>query len=209
MTIETASGRRRRRTPDVLRQEALDAAHRVLVQGGPAAVTLQAIAGEMKLAHGTLTHHFGTIANLQAMLVDRLVAEILDAVRTGVSDLRRGLIDEVALIDMIFDRFEESGAGRLFGWLAAQRDPHLASLFAQFRSLLVDLEAPARGRAVLGAAELPGVIARIVNAAFAASLIGDPLGAALGLPARFTRDGLAADLRAERRVARPPRIVRG
>ena len=74
MTIEPP--RRRRRHPDELRSEAVGAARDILERFGPAAITLQSVAGALGMAHGSITHHFGTAANLQAAVADVLIEQL-------------------------------------------------------------------------------------------------------------------------------------
>ena len=75
MTIEPP--RRRRRHPDELRSEAVGAARDILERFGPAAITLQSVAGALGMAHGSITHHFGTAANLQAAVADDIIESAL------------------------------------------------------------------------------------------------------------------------------------
>ena len=70
MTIAMISARRRRRQPDELREEAIAAALGILVADGPGAITLQSVAAALGMTHGSITHHFGTAANLQAAVAD-------------------------------------------------------------------------------------------------------------------------------------------
>lgn len=201
MTILDASPRRRRRHPDELRGEAIAAARRLLLADGPSAVTLQGVARALDMAHGNITHHFGSAANLQAVLADALIADLLAAVSTGTRRLRSGAIDEADLVDLVFDTFEESGVGRLIGWLAAQRSGQLDTLYRRFGQASRDLsEAPDDG-AILTDAALSPVIANIVIAALGASLIGPGMSAALGLPPTFTRAQVTADFVRQRRAA--------
>ena len=49
---------RRRRSPDEARREALVTARALLIEGGPNAVTLKAVADEIGVTHVNLIHHF-------------------------------------------------------------------------------------------------------------------------------------------------------
>ncbi len=175
-------------------------ARQILLTDGPGGLTLQGVAAAAGMAHGNITHHFGSIGNLQAELADALIGELVEAVRVGVVDLRCGVIDERELVDLVFDRFENTGIGRLFGWLAAQAHPQLSSLYEKFQLLLANLESEEAGDSSLRSGELPGVISTVLIAALGASLIGRDLASALKLPSTFTRSTIASGL-IERRAA--------
>ena len=197
MTIAVAT-RRRRRTPDELRREAIAAARHLLATEGPAAVTLQGVAAELAMAHGNITHHFRSAANLQAALADEMVSDILVAVRSGVEHLRAGTLDERDLVDMVFDAFETTGVARLLGWLAAQNSPHLDGLYARLGDLAQELGAGDPPGTRVAAADLPAIVCEVVLAALGCGLMGTPLARALGLPADTARQQAAAILAARR-----------
>ena len=202
MTISQSQERRRRRAPEVIRKEAIAVARHILVSDGPSAVTLQSVAGALGMAHGNITHHFGSAANLQAALADTLIADLLTTVVSGTGDLRAGVISEADLVAIIFDVFEESGVGRLFGWLAAQGSPHLAPLYSRLGRLPDVLASDSQDDSAFTADELPAVIATLVVSALGASLIGRELSDSLDLPWSFMRTHAAADLSARRVTAR-------
>ena len=51
---------RRRLSPEESREAALDAARALLVESGPQAVTLKAVAGRIGRTHSNLLHHLGS-----------------------------------------------------------------------------------------------------------------------------------------------------
>ncbi len=53
---------RERLTPQESRAAALEAARRLLIERGPQAVTLKAVAAEIGKTHANLLHHFGSAA---------------------------------------------------------------------------------------------------------------------------------------------------
>lgn len=198
MTITIDTKRRRRRQPEELRLEAIAAARQILLNDGPAAITLQSVAGALNMAHGNITHHFGSVANLQAALADTLMADLISAVRSATTSLRAGIIDEPDLVDLVFDAFEQNGSGRLIAWLAAQNSAQLAILYERFGRLPAELFEGEPSGAVLEPDDLPPLVASIVISALGASLIGDGMSDALGLPRTFMRARLAADLALQR-----------
>ena len=187
MTIAFDSTRRRRRQPDEVRTEAIAAARQLLVAGGPDAVTLQSVAAALNMAHGNIAHHFGSAANLQATLADTLIADMLTAVREGTNRLRAGAITEGDLVDLVFDRFESQGIGRLIGWLAAQGNDQLETMYERLGKVPAELSETTAAGSVLTPEALPKVIAIIVMAGLSASLIGRGMLSALDLPANFSR----------------------
>lgn len=197
IAIET---RRRRRAPEEVKAEAIAAARRLLAAEGPAAVTLQAVAAELGMAHGNITHHFRSAANLQAMLADKMVGDILKAVRSAVEHLRAGTLDERDLVDMVFDAFETTGVARLLGWLAAQQSPHLDALYVRLGGLAQELGAGDPAGTWVAADDLPAIVCDVVLAALGGGLIGTRLSPALGLPADYPRQQAAAQLAARRKL---------
>src|SRR4051812_50024497 len=59
---------RARLSPEASRTAALEAARDLLLESGPQAVTLKAVAARMGRTHANLLHHFGSAAGLQAEL---------------------------------------------------------------------------------------------------------------------------------------------
>ena len=57
------------------RSAALEAARRLLLEQGPQAVTLKAVAAEIGRTHANLLHHFGSAAGLQAELARSIGAQ--------------------------------------------------------------------------------------------------------------------------------------
>src|ERR1044072_3987451 len=102
---------RRRLSPEESRDAALEAARALLLEAGPQAVTLKAVAARIGRTHANLLHHFGSAAGLQkalaASIADSVSAKIVAAVvrAPGNYHARR----EVA--DLLFDAFGKGGAG--------------------------------------------------------------------------------------------------
>ena len=55
---------RRRRSPELAKQEIMDAAERVFVEFQPDQVGLKDVAREAGVSHALITHYFGTFANM-------------------------------------------------------------------------------------------------------------------------------------------------
>jgi AcrR family transcriptional regulator len=109
---------RRRRSADEARSEALAAARKLLIERGPDAVTLKAVADELSVSHTNILHHFGTAGELQSELMSAMVRDLATALMGAVEHLRSDAAAPRALIDMVFDAFDRGGAGRLAAWIA-------------------------------------------------------------------------------------------
>ena len=116
---------RERLTPEESRAAALEAARRLLIEQGPQAVTLKAVAAAIGKTHANLLHHFGSAAGLQAALAGL----ISDA---GLRRHRRGGASAPAPARPIRSRSSTApstpsareGAGALAAWmiLSGNRD---------------------------------------------------------------------------------------
>jgi AcrR family transcriptional regulator len=108
---------RERLSPQESRSTALEAARRLLIDHGPQAVTLKAVAAAVGKTHANLLHHFGSAAGLQAALAalisDRVCAGIAEAVKRS----RAEDADPIEIVDRTFDAFGKEGAGALAAWM--------------------------------------------------------------------------------------------
>ncbi|MEJ1967770.1 MAG: TetR/AcrR family transcriptional regulator [Rhizomicrobium sp.] len=109
---------RRRRSAGEAKSEALASARKLLLEKGPDAVTLKAVAADLGTSHTNLLHHFGTAAELQSALMGAMVRDLAAALEKAVAHLRSdsGALRE--LVDIVFDAFEKGGAGQLAAWIA-------------------------------------------------------------------------------------------
>ena len=109
---------RRRRTPDEARGEALASARKLLLREGPDALTLQRVSAEAGMSHTNLLRRFGSVWELQSALMAMMVNELATALDEAVTHSRSDQGAPRALIDMVFDAFDQGGAGRLAAWIA-------------------------------------------------------------------------------------------
>ena len=174
------------------------AARQILASDGPGAITLQAVAAALGMTHGSITHHFGTAANLQAAVADELIGDLLANVRCGTSALKAGTIGEGDLVDLVFDAFEQTGIGRLIGWLSASQSRLLQPMFERFARLSAEIASDREDGAAFSKAELPMVIENVVTSALSSSLIGPEFLRALDLPSTFGRQRVTRSLATER-----------
>jgi AcrR family transcriptional regulator len=110
--------RRRRRSAREARDEALAAARKLLIERGPGAVTLKAVADDLGMAHSNLLHHFGTASQLQSELMSLMVRDLEAALMDAVAHLRSDAAAPRTLVDIVFDAFEKGGAGTLAAWIS-------------------------------------------------------------------------------------------
>jgi AcrR family transcriptional regulator len=108
---------RTRLTPEASRIAALDAARALLIEDGPQAVTLKAVAARIGRTHANLLHHFGSAAGLQSALAARMAERITTTIGDAVLKARAGEVDPRVIVDLTFDAFDGEGAGALASWM--------------------------------------------------------------------------------------------
>ncbi len=82
---------RKRLSPEESRIAALEAARGLLIEAGPQAVTLKAVAARIGRTHANLLHHFGSASGLQKALAGHLAATICATIREAVIASRSGI----------------------------------------------------------------------------------------------------------------------
>lgn len=194
---------RERLSPAESRAAALEAARRLLIEQGPQAVTLKAVAAEIGKTHANLLHHFGSAAGLQAELVRTMAEQVTRAIADTVERARHGEADPREIVDRTFDAFGKQGAGALAAWmiLSGNRDalnPILESIRALVNQLTVSHEEH----------HVPESTLWLVLAALGDSLLGGSIADALGLPRDSARDLASRTLKAQI-AAHHPEAQRG
>jgi AcrR family transcriptional regulator len=182
---------RKRLDPAESRFAALEAARRLLLDQGPQAVTLKAVAGAMDRTHANLLHHFGSAAGLQSALAGSIAERVTASIAETVERARRHETDAREIVDRTFDAFDKEGAGALAAWmiLSGNRDalnPILNSIRALVDQLRVEHEEH----------QVPESTLSLVLSALGDSLLGAPIAEALGLPRGAAREMAAESLRA-------------
>ncbi len=174
---------RERLSPQESRTAALEAARRLLIEQGPQAVTLKAVAAEVGKTHANLLHHFGSAAGLQAALA-RLISERVTAgIAEAVERTRQGEADPIEIVDRTFDAFGGEGAGALAAWmiLSGNRDA-LDPILDTIHQLVDRLGKGHEDRPV------HDMTLSLVLTALGDSLLGESMAAALGLPRGKARE---------------------
>lgn len=187
--------KRLRRTPEAVRSAALQAARALLLKHGPEAITLPAVAKELGMAHGNITHHFGSVGAVHAALVDQMAQEFTIAVHGAVTQLRDENADPVDVVDAVFDAFNDTGAGRLISWLALTNnmdalEPWFATVTRAVKELSKGVPKPGEQRQT----SVRQTALVLLATALGNALIGDRLHAAVGLPKGTLNELSAKDL---------------
>ncbi len=171
-------GMPRRLTPEASRLAALEAARALLLEAGPQAVTLKAVAGRIGRTHANLLHHFGSASGLQRDLAAYMGNSICTKIGDAVMQLRGGAITPLELADLIFDHFDREGAGALASWMLLSGNEDALDPIVEAIHNLVD-EIAEDGHADTSLHELT---LEMVLMALGDALLGGPLSASLGLP---------------------------
>jgi AcrR family transcriptional regulator len=192
---------RKRLNSEESRSAALEAARMLLLDQGPQAVTLKAVAAKVGRTHANLLHHFGSAAGLQAELARSIADRVTGSIAEAVERARVGERDVREVVDGTFDAFDREGAGALAAWmiLSGNRDalnPILDSIRALVSQLRVGHEEH----------HVPESTLWLVLAALGDSLLGEPITSSLGLQRDAARRIATEALRSEI-AARHPRMV--
>ena len=186
-----AGVRRRRRSPDEARAEALDCARRLLIAHGPDGVTLQSVAREIGVTHGNLIHHFGSAAHLQSALMGAMVRDLTVALESAVAHVRSDERAARTVVDIVFDAFDQGGAGALAAWIAlSNRYEHLEPVREAVGELVAAVDEKILEAGDETPRHIPSALLLITLCAFGDALIGPPL-----------RDMLGRDPESVRRLA--------
>ena len=190
--------KRTRLSPEESRSAAVEAARRLLLERGPQAVTLKAVAAEIGRTHANLLHHFGSAAGLQGALARAIADSVSTSIADAVERARAGEADARDIVDQTFDAFGREGAGALAAWmiLAGNRDA-LNPILEALQALVAQLSV---GHEEHHVAE--STLALVLNA-LGDALLGPPIADALGLPRDTARELAAERLRQRLEIDRP------
>ncbi|MBS0478204.1 MAG: TetR/AcrR family transcriptional regulator [Proteobacteria bacterium] len=175
---------RRRLSPEESREAALDAARDLLVELGPQAVTLKAVAARIGRTHANLLHHFGSAAGLQHALIGRMAQFITTTIRDTVFRQRAGEHNPREVVDLAFDAFDTGGAGALASWMILSgNEDALDPILKAIHDLVDELRDDHHDELPIEDETLQLVIMALGDALF-----GAPLTRALGLPRERARE---------------------
>jgi AcrR family transcriptional regulator len=180
---------RKRLSPEESREAAIEAARALLVEEGPQAVTLKAVAARIGRTHANLLHHFGSAGDLQRALIKHLADKITAQIGAAAKRARETDQNPREVVDMTFDAFAR-GAGAMASWmiLTGNQDA-LDPILEAIHNLVEELsEDHAPGRMTIHEETL-----QLVLTALGDALLGGPMAKALGLPREKARE-LAANV---------------
>ena len=173
---------RRRLTQEESRTAALAAARALLIETGPQAVTLKAVAGRVGRTHANLLHHFGSASGLQKALAEHLAGTICETIAEAVIASRSGIGVPRDVVDLTFDAFDKEGGGALASWmLLSGNEDALDPIVTAIHDLVDELHEFDGG-------QMREVTLSLVLMALGDALMGEPLSQSLGLPRNSARD---------------------
>ncbi|HJS12787.1 TetR/AcrR family transcriptional regulator [Sphingopyxis sp.] len=180
---------KKRLSPEESRSAALEAARQILVEMGPAAVTLKAVAGRIDRTHANLLHHFGSAAGLQKALAAYQAETVCATIGGKMAESPPGERNLREIVDLTFDAFNEGGAGALATWMAATGNDDALDPIVDAIHRLIDGMAPdAHEKRLMHEDTLALVLMALGDAQ-----LGGPMAEALDLP-RDTSRVLATEL---------------
>lgn len=186
---------RKRLSPEASRDAAIEAARALLVEQGPQAVTLKAVAARIGRTHANLLHHFGSAGDLQRALIRHLADTITAQIGVAAKRARAGDQDPREVVDMTFDAFAR-GAGAMASWMILTGnedalDPILEAIHRLVDDLAVEHEAAGK--------PIHEETLQLVLMALGDSLLGGAMAKALGLPPGTARELAVEQLMVGRR----------
>jgi len=189
---------RKRLNSEESRSAALEAARQLLLEEGPQAVTLKAVAAKVGRTHANLLHHFGSAAGLQSELARSIADRVTGSIAEAVARARAGEAEAREIVDGTFDAFDREGAGALAAWmiLSGNRDalnPILESIRVLVAQLSIGHEDHHVGETTLW----------LVLAALGDSLLGASIADALSMNRDTARKLAAERLRFQLDAAHP------
>ncbi len=186
---------RERLGPAESRALALEAARRLLIESGPQAVTLKAVAAEIGKTHANVLHHFGSAAGLQKALAGLISDRVCAGIAEAVQRARGHEADPIEIVDRTFDAFGREGGGALAAWmiLSGNRDA-LNPILDAIHELVDELREGHEDRPV------HDTTLWLVLAALGDSLMGGLMAGALGLPRGRAREVARQQLIASTRL---------
>ncbi len=179
---------RKRWSPEESRTAALEAARRLLIETGPQAVTLKAVAGMIGRTHANLLHHFGSASGLQKALAQHLAQTVCETIGDAVKASRAGLGSPRDVVDLTFDAFDKEGAGALASWMLVTGNEDALDPIVETIHKLIDEIASLAAPTPDDIRALHEDTLTLVLLALGDALMGHALARSLGLPEHSARD---------------------
>ena len=174
---------KKRLSPEESRSAALEAARHILIETGPAAVTLKAVAARIDRTHANLLHHFGSAAGLQKALAAYQAETVCATIGKKMAESPPGERNVREIVDLAFDAFNEGGAGALATWMAATgNEDALDPIVDAIHKLIDGMSPDAHEKRLMHEDTLALVLMALGDAQ-----LGGPMAEALGLPRDTSR----------------------
>ena len=174
---------RKRLSPEESRGAAVVAARELLIEMGPQAVTLKAVAGRIGRTHANLLHHFGSASGLQKALARHLATTVCATIADAVLAQRAGHGSAREIVDLTFDAFDKEGAGALASWmLLSGNEDALDPIVDSIHDLVDRLGPVSESIETMHRSTLTLVLMALGDA-----LLGGPMAKALDLPREAAR----------------------
>ena len=182
---------RKRLSPEESRDAALEAARAILIEAGPQAVTLKAVAARIGRTHANLLHHFGSAAGLQRALARSLAENVCNQIAGLIQEAHaneeaRTEAKPREVVDLAFDAFDKSGAGALASWMILSGNEDALDPILEVIHQLVDQIAEVEGEQ--SSVALREDTLSLVLMAMGDALLGEPLAKSLDLPRGAARE---------------------
>ncbi len=184
-------------SPEESRDNALEAARALLIEAGPQAVTLKAVAARIGRTHANVLHHFGSAEGLQRALMAAMADSIVATIGEAVGRAHATDHDPHEVVDLTFDAFGREGAGALASWMILSgNEDALDPILIAIRRLVDQLARDHDFDATALTAETLG----LVLTALGDALLGGPMAKALGVPRATARALAVRQLTAAQKV---------
>ena len=191
--------RRKRRTSEGMRTDAIIVARRLLLEEGPAAITLKAISSELGVSNDTLLDQFGSPSGLVAALAAEMAMRVTIEIGAVAQRFRAGETNQREVVDHVFDAFDGEGVGRLLSWILLSGDgAALEPVLRRLHELVTDLAGDDPSLPVAEAT------AFLISTAVGDALIGARIAETLSLRRDSTREIATNQVIAFYAGARPP-----
>ena len=175
---------KRRLSPEESRNMALAAARDLLIEAGPQAVTLKAVASRIGRTHANLLHHFGSASGLQRALAEFLCGEVTQMIAKAVVKTRAGEGSARDIVDLTFDAFDKQGGAALWSWMMLTgNEDALDPIIDAIHQLVDDIAVDGNEHREMHEDTLTLVLMALGDA-----LIGDRLSGSLGLARSSARE---------------------
>lgn len=178
---------KKRLSPKESRAAALEAARLLLIEAGPQALTLKAVASRIGRTHANLLHHFGSAAGLQKELAGHLARTVCDSIGEAVRATRAGIGSPREVVDLTFDAFGREGGGALASWMLASGNEDALDPIIETIHALVDDLAPDEGHSQ-GEMAMHETTYTLVLLALGDALLGEQLGESLKVNRSVARE---------------------